>query len=102
MLFRSAAGRVVLIGIWADQIPLPVSLVVWRETRITGSYGYSHADVVDVAAWVGSGAADLAPLVQHRVGYDGLIDAFGAYADGSLNAVRTLFQPARAPVGAAA
>ena len=94
-----AGGRVVLVGIWADEIPLPVSLVVWRETRITGSYGYSHADVADVAAWVGSGAVDLTPVIQHRVGYDGLIDAFGAYADGSLTAVRTLFQPAPEPAG---
>ena len=97
-----AAGRVVLVGIWADEIPLPVSLVVWRETRISGSYGYSRADVADVAAWVGSGEADLAAVVQHRVGYDALIDAFGAYADGSLTAVRTLFQPGRESVGVAA
>ncbi|CAB4881470.1 unannotated protein [freshwater metagenome] len=86
-------GRVILVGIYSDEIPLPVSMVVWRETRIIGSYGYSHADVVDVAAWVGSGEVDLQPLIQHRVGYDGLIGAFGAYADGSLTAVRTLFQP---------
>lgn len=86
-------GLVVLVGIWADEIPLPVSEVVWRETRIFGSYGYSPADFADVAAWVGRGEADLGLLVQRRVGFDGLIPAFAAYADGSLTAVRTLFQP---------
>jgi len=86
-------GLVVIVGIWEDEIPLPVSAVVWNETRITGSFGYSAADFADVTAWVGGAAAELAPLVQNRVGFDGLIDVFSAYADGSLTAVRTLFQP---------
>ncbi len=97
-----AGGRVVLVGIWADEIPLPVSLVVWNETQITGSYGYSHEDFADVAAWVGDDPGALAPLVQNRVGYDDVIPAFRAYADGSLTAVRTLFQPATPTDGAAA
>lgn len=87
-------GTVVLVGIFEDFIPLPVSRVVWRETRILGSYGYSHADFDDVAAWVGDGEADLAPIIERRVGFGDVIGAFEAYADGSLDAVRTLLQPA--------
>jgi threonine dehydrogenase-like Zn-dependent dehydrogenase len=83
----------VLVGISSDEIPLPVSKVVWNETRIVGSYGYTHEDFADVAAWVASGEADLAGAVGHRVGYDGLIGAIRAYGDGSLTAVRTLFRP---------
>jgi len=49
--------------------------------------------VADVAAWVASGERDLAPVVERRVGYDELIGAIRAYGDGSLTAVRTLFQP---------
>jgi threonine dehydrogenase-like Zn-dependent dehydrogenase len=90
-----SGGRVVLVGIWADEIPLPVSLVTWHETRIFGSYGYSHADFEDVAGWVGREGPLLAPAIQHRVGYDGVIGAIRAYGDGSLTAVRTLFQPDR-------
>ncbi|MDO8212407.1 zinc-binding dehydrogenase [Conexibacter sp. CPCC 206217] len=86
-------GLVMLVGIFSDEIPLPVSTVVWRETRIAGSFGYSDGDFADVAQWVGSGAADLAPLVQQRVGFDGLTGAFEDYASGALTAVRTLFQP---------
>jgi threonine dehydrogenase-like Zn-dependent dehydrogenase len=87
-------GMVVLVGIFEDFIPLPVSTVVWRETQIVGSYGYSHADFDDVADWVGRGEVDLAPIIERRVGFDGVIEAFEAYADGSLDAVRTLLQPA--------
>lgn len=86
-------GLVVLVGIWADEIPLPVSVVVARETRIIGSYGYSQADFADVVAWLGTGGVDLAPIIEERVGFDGLIAAFEAYAAGSLTAVRTLLQP---------
>lgn len=86
-------GLVVLVGIFDDRIPLPVSEVVGAETRIFGSYGYSHADFTDVVRWVQSGEVDLWPIIEHRVGFDGVIAAFESYADGSLNAVRTLFQP---------
>ena len=86
-------GDIVLIGIWEDEIPLPVSEVVWKETRVIGSYAYSPKDFADVAAWVGRGEVDLSPIIEHRVGFDGVIDAFAGYADGSLGAVRTLFQP---------
>jgi 2-desacetyl-2-hydroxyethyl bacteriochlorophyllide A dehydrogenase len=88
------AGLVVLVGIWEDFIPLPVSVVVWRETRIFGSYGFSRDDFADVVAWIGSGEVDLTPLIEHRVGFGDVIGAFEAYTDGSLNAVRTLMQPA--------
>ncbi len=87
-------GLVVLIGIFADEIPLPVSEVVGRETRIAGSYGYSQREFAAVTAWVGSGEVDLSPIVERRIGFDDVIGAFAAYADGSLDAVRTLLQPA--------
>lgn len=92
-------GLVVLVGIWEDEIPLPVSVVVGRETRIMGSYGYNHDDFVDVTAWMGSTDVDLSSIIERRVGFDAVIDAFAAYADGSLDAVRTLFEPDLGRVG---
>lgn len=87
-------GLVMLVGIWSDYIPLPVSTLVWRETRVMGSLGYSPADFADVVHWIADSGIDLAPIIQHRVGFDDVIAAFDGYADGSLGAVRTLFQPA--------
>jgi len=86
-------GTVMLVGIWADEVALPVSRVVENETRVMGSFAYSHDDFVEVAEWVSSTALDLSPIIQLRVGFDGVIDAFESYADGSLDAMRTLFQP---------
>ena len=89
-----SGGLIVLVGIWEDAIPLPVSAVVWHETRIVGSYGYTHADFAGVAAWVQRTGVDLPAAIERRVGFDAVIGAFEAYADGSLTAVRTLLQPA--------
>ncbi|HST38880.1 MAG TPA: alcohol dehydrogenase catalytic domain-containing protein [Conexibacter sp.] len=88
-------GQIVLVGIWQDEIPLPVSEVVARESRIRGSFGYTHADFAGVVAWLGErrGRGELLQLVERRVGFDGLIAALRGHADGSVTAVRTLFQP---------
>ncbi len=86
-------GTVVLVGIWADEVAFPVSRVVENETRVLGSFAYAHEDFVNVAEWIGSTAIDLAPLIQLRVGFDGVIGAFEHYADGSLDAIRTVFKP---------
>ena len=89
-------GTLTLVGIWQDEIPFSVSEVVGRELGIVGSYGYSHADFDEVAGWVGSGERDLSPIIEARVGFDGVIDAFERYVDGSSTAMRTLLQPAGA------
>jgi 2-desacetyl-2-hydroxyethyl bacteriochlorophyllide A dehydrogenase len=90
-----ARATVVLVGIWQDEIPLPVSAVVARETRIVGSYGYTRAEFAEVARWLCAGEADVSGLIEHRVGFDGVVAAFEGYLDGSLTAVRTVLQPAR-------
>jgi threonine dehydrogenase-like Zn-dependent dehydrogenase len=86
-------GSVILVGIWSDYVPLPVGTVVSRETRIAGSYGYSHQDFGDVARWLGDCGIDRSSLIQCRVGFDGVVAASEDYAAGSLTAVRTLFKP---------
>lgn len=87
------SGTVVLVGIWSDEVPLPVSRVVENETRIIGSFAYRHEDFEDVAAWLAETDLDLDRLIELRVGFDGVIDAFDRYADGSFDGIRTIFQP---------
>jgi 2-desacetyl-2-hydroxyethyl bacteriochlorophyllide A dehydrogenase len=87
------SGTVVLVGIFSDEVPLPVSRVVENETRILGSFAYVHEDFDNVAAWLAETDLDLDRLIELRVGFDGIIDAFDAYASGSFDGVRTIFQP---------
>jgi 2-desacetyl-2-hydroxyethyl bacteriochlorophyllide A dehydrogenase len=87
------SGTVVLVGIFADEVPLPVSRVVENETRIIGSFAYRHEDFVNVANWVGTTDLDLGSLIELRVGFDGVIDAFDRYAAGTFDGIRTIFKP---------
>lgn len=91
-----SGGTVVVVGIYSDEIPFSISELVGRELRVAGSYGYSPADFAEVAGWVGRGERDLSPVIQARVGFDGLVEAFERYADGSSTPMRTLLQPAGA------
>jgi L-iditol 2-dehydrogenase len=88
-------GTVVLVGIFSDEVPLPVSRVVESETRVLGSFAYTHEEFADVARWIAETELDLTPLIELRVGFDSVIDAFERYAAGSFDGIRTLFQPTR-------
>jgi threonine dehydrogenase-like Zn-dependent dehydrogenase len=88
-------GLVVFVGLAEETIELPATPLMVGERTITGSAAYSNADFRETAAWIAGGEEDLSPLIEHRVGLDALPDAFREYADGSLEAVKTLLQPAR-------
>jgi 2-desacetyl-2-hydroxyethyl bacteriochlorophyllide A dehydrogenase len=90
-------GHVVFVGLAEDTIEVPAAAIMVAERRISGSAAYTPAEFRETAQWVASAEDDLAPLIEHRVGLDGLPEVFEAYADGRLAAVKTLAQPGRAP-----
>jgi threonine dehydrogenase-like Zn-dependent dehydrogenase len=92
-------GQVAFVGLGETTLPFPVELLVVGERVVRGSFNYSRADFAAVAAWVASGAVDLRPVVEARVDLEGLAHAFGRYADGTSQAMKTLFQPTEAPSG---
>ncbi|WP_030796097.1 NAD(P)-dependent alcohol dehydrogenase [Streptomyces sp. NRRL S-337] len=61
------AGRVVLIGMGGDEIPLPLSRVQNHELELTGTFRYAHTWPTAIAL-VASGAVRLDSLVSHRYG----------------------------------
>jgi threonine dehydrogenase-like Zn-dependent dehydrogenase len=86
-------GVVVMVGFSEPEIAIPALPIEIGERRISGSSTYTQEDYCDVATWVGSGETDFAPMIQERVGWEGIVDAFRRYGDGSLTAMKTLFQP---------
>ena len=64
------AGRVVLVGMGGDEIPLPLAHVQTRELEVTGTFRYASTwpDAIALAA---SGRVDLDALVT---GHYGLAD----------------------------
>lgn len=67
-------GRVVLVGMGADDMTLPVSRILTREIELTGVFRYANTwpTAIQLAA---SGKVDLDDLVTARFGLDGVEEA---------------------------
>jgi len=89
-------GTVVLVGMGAPELPLPVASVVVGERALRGSFNYTRESFADVARWVMSGAVDLSPVIESRVPLEGLVEVFAQYGDGSRLDMKTLFAAAPA------
>jgi L-iditol 2-dehydrogenase len=72
------AGRVVLVGMGGDEIPLPLGHVQTRELEVTGTFRYANT-WPDAIALVSSGRVDLDAMVS---GHFGLADVAGALTVG--------------------
>ncbi|MEU9823089.1 NAD(P)-dependent alcohol dehydrogenase [Pseudonocardia alni] len=74
------AGTVVLVGMGADDIPLPVSTIQARELSVTGVFRYTDTWPT-AAALVAAGDVSLLPLVTGRFDLSGVEDALRTDAD---------------------
>ena len=80
-------GRVVLVGMGADSMELPVSLIQNRELVLTGVFRYANTWPTALAL-VRTGAVDLDAMVTARFGLDQLADALDSdRAPGTIKAV---------------
>ncbi len=86
------AGRVVLVGMGADEITLPVGLIQGRELTITGTFRYANTypTAISLAA---SGRIDLDGMVTARYGLDEAENALRQ--DGDPSAMKVIVQPGR-------
>lgn len=83
------AGTVVLVGMSADEIPLPLPLIQQRELTLTGTFRYAGTwpAAVHLAA---TGQADLDGMVSARFGLERTADALEVGANpGFIKAVVT-------------
>jgi 2-desacetyl-2-hydroxyethyl bacteriochlorophyllide A dehydrogenase len=87
-------GVVVFVGLAEETIELPTTPLMVGERRIVGSAAYTMTDFRETAAWIAAGEENLAPLIEERVDLDGLPAVFEGYANGSLEAVKTVLEPA--------
>lgn len=83
-------GRVVLVGMGADEVSVPVGLLQGRELTLTGTFRY--ADTYPAAiALAASGRVDLDALVTSRHGLDGTEDAL--LAGSRPGAIKAVIRP---------
>jgi L-iditol 2-dehydrogenase len=81
------AGMVVLVGMGADEIPLPIPVIQNRELKVTGVFRYTGTWPI-AAHLAATGQVDLASLVTGRFDLDHAEDALNSdLTPGSLKAV---------------
>ncbi len=90
------AGRVVLVGLGADDLEIPVNLLQNRELTLTGVFRYANTWPVAIAL-LATGRVDLDALVTGRFGLDDIEAALTSGREpGSMKAV---VLPGSTPVG---
>lgn len=86
------AGRVILVGMGADEVMLPVGLVQGRELIITGTFRYANTYPTAIAM-AAAGLVDLDTMVT---GHFGLAEVATALAQESVpGALKTVVVPGR-------
>ena len=90
-------GTVVVVGVPASEVTVPLPLVQDQQVRIQGSATYLSEDYADAFALLRSGAVDPARVVTAEYPLERAGDAFAASASGS--ASRSSSGPARPPPG---
>ncbi|KXO91350.1 NAD(P)-dependent alcohol dehydrogenase [Tsukamurella pseudospumae] len=83
-------GRVVLVGMGADELALPVSLIQNRELWVTGVFRYANTwpNAIALAA---AGRVELDAMVTSRFGLEQAEDALNA--DGAQGAIKAVVHP---------
>lgn len=74
MTSLARSGRVVLVGMGADQVSINVPLVQGREITITGTFRYANTYPLALDL-IASGAVDVAPVITHHFDIDHTTDA---------------------------
>lgn len=90
------AGRVVLVGMGADTVTLPLGLVQQREVWVTGTFRYANTYPVALEL-IASGAVKVAPLITGRFPLDQAERALTA-AQEDPNALKSVVLPQKLSV----
>jgi threonine dehydrogenase-like Zn-dependent dehydrogenase len=93
--FRASApgSTIVLVGMGQAELSLRAFEISTQERTVVGSFTYSRAEFSATAEWVGTGPAELGPLIEGRVGLDGAGEAFTGLARGDITASKILVLP---------
>jgi len=84
------AGRVILVGMGADEVTLPVGLIQGRELTVTGTFRYANTYPTAIAM-AAAGLVDLDAMVTAHFGLADVATALAQEADP--NALKTVIVP---------
>jgi 6-hydroxycyclohex-1-ene-1-carbonyl-CoA dehydrogenase len=87
-------GRLVVVGYASEEVPLPVSRMMFREIEVLGSLGCRPVDYPPLIRLVAEGRLKVKELVSHRFPLEGINEAFDRLRRGE--ALRSIVVPAGA------
>jgi len=71
-------GAYTQIGMGSENVTIPITMVLVKELKFTGSFRYGYGDYHMAIALAASGKIDLKPLVTHRYPFNEAVEAFEA------------------------
>jgi threonine dehydrogenase-like Zn-dependent dehydrogenase len=82
----------VLVGMQAPSLELDAYAITTAERQLIGSFSYSAAEFRETAAWLAD-HPELEQLVDARVGWSRVAEAFRSLAAGESTASKIIFMP---------
>lgn len=88
--FVAFAGRLVYVGITAQEIAFPHPLMHRREMTLLASRNALAADFRHIIRLIEEGRLDTRPWISHRCTFDGLIDEFPRWLEPAAGVVKAI------------
>ncbi|MGE5571718.1 MAG: zinc-dependent alcohol dehydrogenase [Bacteroidota bacterium] len=90
ILANRKGTKVIIVGVFEEDVPVPMGLVQDREIELVGTLMYTLDDFVEAARLVAEGLVRMAPLVTHRFRLEEAQRAFETAADPAGGAIKVL------------
>ncbi|GFY59373.1 sorbitol dehydrogenase [Trichonephila inaurata madagascariensis] len=91
MLVTKSGGTVMLVGLGASEVKIPILEASLREVDIKGIFRYANCYPIALGL-VSSGAIDVKPLITHRFTLEEALKAFETSYTGEGGAIKVLIQ----------
>jgi threonine dehydrogenase-like Zn-dependent dehydrogenase len=91
-LVRPGSGRVVCVALYEEKPRVDFNQIVAKNLRISGTLGYTEADLREALTLIADGRVDRKPLITHRYPLDDAAEAFEAQLNTS-ETLKAVIQP---------
>lgn len=86
-------GTVVLVGVSATPVTVPLVVSVMREVKLQGAIAYTETEFEDVIRLISEKVIDVEKYIDARVGLDKAQESFERLTCGNDDAIKIIFKP---------
>ncbi|MHB1628807.1 MAG: zinc-dependent alcohol dehydrogenase [Bacilli bacterium] len=88
-------GRIVIVGVFEEDVTAPMALVQDRELELLGTLMYTRADFLEALSWMAAGRIDAQLLITRVFPLAEAAQAFAFIRDQKGSAVKVMLRPQR-------